>query len=360
MESESVVSVETTIPLFASSGMVSRPVTRESPATWVERMPNKRLMLFSGRSNPELGERIAEQLGVNLAEVTLKTFTNGEVYARYEESIRGADVFIVQSCSTPSPNDSLMELLIMVQAARLASAKRVTAVMPWYPYVRQDKKGMPREPITAKLVADMLESAGVDRVLTMDLHAGQVQGFFTNPVDHMTAVPMLADHFKDLIAADPDDIVVVAGDAGRTKLAKKFSEMLGAGLAIISKDRPEQQVAVVTDVIGRVGGKICIVIDDMIDTAGTLCAGGEALAELGATEVYACATHAVFSGPANERLESSVFKQVVVTDTIPVDPIKRPENVRVLSVAPILADTISNVFNDDSVSELFHGGNQLF
>ena len=317
-------------------------------------------MLFSGRSNPELGERIAEQLGVNLAEVTLKTFTNGEVYARYEESIRGADVFIVQSCSTPSPNDSLMELLIMVQAARLASAKRVTAVMPWYPYVRQDKKGMPREPITAKLVADMLESAGVDRVLTMDLHAGQVQGFFTNPVDHMTAVPMLADHFKDLIAADPDDIVVVAGDAGRTKLAKKFSEMLGAGLAIISKDRPEQQVAVVTDVIGRVERQ------DLHrhrrhdrHRRDALCRRRGA-GERGATEVYACATHAVFSGPANERLESSVFKQVVVTDTIPVDPIRRPENVRVLSVAPILADTISNVFNDDSVSELFHGGNQLF
>ncbi len=360
MESESVVSVETTIPMFASSGMAARAVNQGSPSTWVERTPNKRLMLFSGRSNPELGERIAEQLGVSLAEVTLKTFTNGEVYARYEESIRGADVFLVQSCSTPSPNDSLVELLIMVQAARLASAKRVTAVMPWYPYVRQDKKGMPREPITAKLVADMLEAAGVDRVLTMDLHAGQVQGFFTTPVDHMTAVPMLADHFKDLISADPDDIVVVAGDAGRAKLAKKFSEMLGGGLAIISKERPEQQVAVVTDVIGRVKDKVCIVIDDMIDTAGTLCAGGESLVERGATEVYACATHAVFSGPANERLESSVFKQVVVTDTIPVDPIRRPEKVRVLSVAPILADTISNVFNDDSVSELFHGGNQLF
>jgi ribose-phosphate pyrophosphokinase len=359
MESESGASVETPIPLFSPMLAVGRMTPPSPQATWVERAPNKRLMLFSGRSNPALGERIAEHLGLKLGDSTLKTFTNGEVYVRYEESIRGADVFLVQSCSSPT-NDSLMELLIMVQAARLASAKRITAVMPWFPYGRQDKKSMPREPITAKLVAELLEAAGVDRVLTMDLHAGQVQGFFRVPVDHMTAVPLLAEHFRLLVGEDPGGLVVVSGDAGRTKLAKKFSEMLGAGLALITKERPEQQVAEVTNVIGRVRDKVCIVIDDMIDTAGTLCAGGEALREHGATRVFACATHAVFSGPSLERIAGSVFEQVVVTDTIPVNPVSKPDNVRVLSVAPILADTISNVFNDDSVSGLFHGGNQLF
>jgi ribose-phosphate pyrophosphokinase len=250
--------------------------------------------------------------------------------------------------------------MIMAQAARLASAKRVTAVMPWYPYGRQDKKSMPREPITAKLVADMLEAAGVDRTLTMDLHAGQLQGFSNNPVDHMTAVPMLAEYFNDLLDVTPEEIVVVSADAGRVKLAKKFSEMLGAGLALITKERPAQQEAEVTNVIGDVGGKVCILLDDMIDTAGTLCAGGVSLMNHGATRVFACATHPVFSGPALERLEASVFEKVVVTDTIPINPLHRPEKVQVLSVAPILADTICNVFNDDSVSGLFHGGNQLF
>ncbi len=359
MESESAVSVESPIPLFPTVHGAA-PVVNEGHATWMERTPHKRLMLFSGRSNPELGQRIAEHLGVQLGEATLKTFTNGEVYVRYEESIRGADMFIVQSCSSPT-NDSLMELLIMINAARLASAKRITAVMPWFPYSRQDKKSAPREPITSKLVADMLEAAGADRVLTMDLHAGQLQGFFKIPVDHMTAVPLLADHFRRMVGdIPPEDTVVVSGDAGRAKLAKKFSEMLGAGLALITKERPEQQMAEVTNVIGRVSGKVCIVIDDMIDTAGTLCAGGQALVELGATEVYACATHAVFSGPALDNLADSVFRQVIVTDTIPGNPVEKPPNVQVLSVAPILADTISNVFNDDSVSGLFHGGNQLF
>ncbi len=359
MESESAVSTETPIPLFSSVGASAPLMTPGARPTSVERAPHKRLMLFGGRSNPALCERIADHLGVNLGEVTLKTFTNSEVYARYEESVRGADVFIVQSCS-PNANDALMELLIMVNAARLASAKRVTAVMPWYPYGRQDKKSMPREPITAKLVAELLEAAGVDRVLTMDLHAGQVQGFFRAPVDHMTALPLLADHFKLLVDADAEDLVVVSGDAGRTKLAKKFSELLGADLALITKERPEQQVAEVTNVIGRVRDKVCIVLDDMIDTAGTLCAGGIALREHGATRVYACATHGVFSGPALERLADSVFEEIVVTDTIPINPLTKPDKVRVLSVAPILADTISNVFNDDSVSGLFHGGNQLF
>jgi len=360
MYDDAGVSVETPIPLFPTIPAASTPMSQPSAPTWVERAPHKRLMLFAGRSNPALGERIAEHLGVELGHTELKTFTNGEVYVRYEESIRGADVFIVQSCSSPT-NDSLMELLIMINAARLASAKRITAVMPWYPYSRQDKKSAPREPITSKLVADMIEAAGADRVLTMDLHAGQLQGFFKIPVDHMTSVPLLADHFKLLLDnKPPEDVVVVSGDAGRAKLAKKFSEMLGAGLALITKERPEQQVAEVTNVIGRVRDKVCVVIDDMIDTAGTLCAGGQALKEHGATRVFAGATHAVFSGRAMENIAGSVFEQVVVTDTIPVNPVTAPDQVRVLSVAPILADTISNVFNDDSVSGLFHGGNQLF
>jgi len=360
MEGESAVSVETPIPLFATVSGKAPAVTDPLHSTWMERAPHKRLMLFSGRSNLQLGSDIARSLGIELGQSTLKTFTNGEVYCRYEESIRGADMFIVQSCSSPT-NDSLMELLIMINAARLASAKRITAVMPWYPYSRQDKKSAPREPITSKLVADMIEAAGADRVLTMDLHAGQLQGFFKIPVDHMTSVPLLADHFKLLLdSKSPEDVVVVSGDAGRAKLAKKFSEMLGAGFALITKERPEQQVAEVTNVIGRVRDKVCIVIDDIIDTAGTLCAGGQALVEHGATEVYACATHAVFSGPALENLANSVFKQVVVTDTIPVNPVDKPDKVLVVSVAGILADTISNVFNDDSVSGLFHGGNQLF
>jgi ribose-phosphate pyrophosphokinase len=331
-----------------------------APGHWIERGPQKRLMVFSGRSHPDLASNIAEKLGVELGGIDLGTFANDETYCRYDESIRGADVFLVQT-GCPPVDKNLMELLVMIQAAKLASAKRITAVVPLFPYARQDRKAKPREPITARLIADMLQLAGADRVLTMDLHAGQLQGFFKIPVDHMTSVPLLADHFK-LVVGDvsPDDIVVVSGDAGRAKLAKKFSEMLGSGFALITKERPEQQVAEVTNVIGRVRDKVCVVIDDIIDTAGTLCAGGEALIEHGATEVYACATHAVFSGPALENLEASVFKQVVVTDTIPTNAVDRPDKVRVLSVAPILADTISNVFNDDSVSGLFHGGNQLF
>jgi ribose-phosphate pyrophosphokinase len=318
----------------------------------------RRMMLFAGRSSLDLAERIADELDVELGESTLKTFPNTETYVRLNESVRGSDVFLIQSGSRPA-NDHLVELLIMINAARLASAKRITAVVPWFPYARQDKKSAPREPITARLMADMLETAGVDRVLTMDLHAGQVQGFFRVPVDHMTALPMFQQYFLDL-GLPKDEIVVISPDTGRVKLAKKFAEMLGGELALITKERPEHQEAEATNVIGRVRGKVCILLDDMIDTAGTLCAGGQALLDHGATRVFACATHPVFSGRALERLESSVFEKVVVTDTIPIDPTTRPANVQVLSVAPILADTISNVFNDDSVSGLFHGGNQLF
>jgi ribose-phosphate pyrophosphokinase len=325
---------------------------------WVERAPKKRLLVVSGSSHPELALKICDHLGIELGKVDLKTFADGETYCRYDESVRGADMFIVQTALRPVAHH-LMEVLIMVNAAKLASAKRITVVAPWYFYSRQDKKSKPREPISARLVADLLETAGVDRVLTMDLHAGQVQGFFTKPVDHMTAVPMFAQHVRDLL--DPnEERVAVAPDTGRAKLAGKFAEMIGGELVVLNKERPAHNVARVTDVIGDVRGKTAVMTDDIIDTAGTLCAGAEALKEAGATRVIACATHALFNPPALERLGQEVFDRVIVTDTVPVDPITKPPNVEVLSVSRILADTILNVFSDDSVSAIFAGENQLF
>jgi ribose-phosphate pyrophosphokinase len=322
---------------------------------------DKRLMLFSGRANPELAVRIADKLGVDLGPVTLKTFTNGEVYCRYEESIRGADVFIIQpTCANPerglSANDALMELLLMIDAAVGASAHRVIAVTPWFGYSRQDKKSAPREPISARLVARMIESAGADRVLTMDLHAGQTQGFFRNPVDHMTALFMLTQYFDDLGLTD---LVVVAPDAGRVKLNKNFASKVGAELAILDKERPAQQVAEIGYVIGDVKGKTAVLVDDMIDTAGTLRAAAQTVRDEGASRVYAAATHPILSGNAYENLAAAGFEQIVVTDTIPVRA-GAPDNLRVLSCAELLTDSIRRIFTDDSVSEVFGGENQLF
>jgi len=332
------------------------PVTERAP--WIERGPQKRLMLYSGRSNPDLAQQIADKLGVMLGEVKLKTFANGETYVRYTDSIRGADVFIVQSGSPPV-NDHLVELLIMIQAAKLASAKRITAVIPWFPYTRQDKKSAPREPITAKLVADTLEVAGVDRVVTMDLHAGQIQGFFNVPVDHMTAIQLFAQYYRDL-GFYGDDVVAVSPDAGRVKLARRFGQMLDGDLAIMNKTRPEHDTAEVTEVIGDVRGKVAILSDDMILTGGTLIAAASALREAGATEVYACATHGLFSGNAFEKIANSELARVTVTNTVAIDPIDRPANVDVLPVSALLAETIMNIFADDSVSAIFAGENQLF
>ena len=332
------------------------PVTERAP--WIERGPQKRLMLVGGRSNPALAEAIAERLGVMLGEVELKTFANGETYVRYCESIRGCDVFIVQSGNAPV-NDHLVELLIMIQAAKLASAKRITAVVPWFPYSRQDKKSAPREPVTAKLVADALESAGSDRVVTMDLHAGQIQGFFTIPVDHMTALQLFAQYYRDK-GLYGDDVIAVSPDVGRAKFARRFGQMLEADLAILNKARPEHDRAAITEVIGEVEGKIAIMIDDMILTGGTLIAGTEALREAGASEVYACATHGLFPGNAFEKIAASELAQVTVTDTVPIDPINRPANLDVLPVSGLLAETIMNIFADDSVSAIFAGENQLF
>ncbi|WP_217915922.1 ribose-phosphate diphosphokinase [Miltoncostaea marina] len=319
-------------------------------------------MVFAGRSSQELGRRIAGRLGIDLGNVTLKTFANGEIYVRFEESVRGADVFLVQSTSRPV-NDSLMELLIMINAAKLASAHRITAVIPWYGYSRQDKKSAPREPITAKLVADLLQAAGVDRVLTMDLHAGQVQGFFTIPVDHMTALPMFVDDFKERVYAGdlPERLVVVSPDAGRAKLANHFAERLGATLAVLTKQRPDHNEAEITLLIGDVKGCVAILIDDMIDTAGTLCAGAKVVKDAGATRVFAAATHGLLSGMAVERLRESVIEEVVITDTVPLpDEAAGSDRFRVLSVDRILADSVHNVFVDESVSAIFAGENQLF
>jgi ribose-phosphate pyrophosphokinase len=321
----------------------------------------KRLMVFAGRANPELAAKIAGKLGVDLGPVVLKTFSNGEVYCRYEESIRGADVFIVQpTCGNPetgvTANDALMELLVMIEAAVGASAHRVIAVTPWYGYSRQDKKSAPREPITARLVARMLESAGVDRVLTMDLHSGQTQGFFSKPVDHMTALMMLTQYFID---QGLDDLVVVSPDTGRVKLASKFKDKIGADLAVLAKERPAQQVAEIGYVIGEVRDRTAVLVDDMIDTAGTLKVAAQTVLDAGASRVYAAATHPVFSGNAFENLASSRFEQIVVTDTIPV-PADAPPNIKVLSCADLLTDSIRRIFTDDSVSEVFGGENQLF
>jgi ribose-phosphate pyrophosphokinase len=322
---------------------------------------DKRLMLFSGRANPELAARIGGKLGVDLGPVTLKTFSSGEVYCRYEESIRGADVFIIQPiCANPamgiSTNDALMELLLMIDAAVGASAHRVIAVTPWYGYSRQDKKSAPREPISARLVASMIEGAGADRVLAMDLHAGQIQGFFHVPLDHMTAMMMLTQHFNDM---NLPDLVVVSPDAGRVKLNKKFASKLGAELAILDKERPAQQVAEIGYVIGDVKGKTALIVDDMIDTAGTLKAAAMTVRDEGAARVFAAATHPVFSGRAYENLAEAGFEKIVVTDTMPLRA-GAPDNIQVLSCADLLTDSIRRIFTDDSVSEVFGGENQLF
>ncbi|HTX46199.1 MAG TPA: ribose-phosphate pyrophosphokinase [Solirubrobacteraceae bacterium] len=322
---------------------------------------NKRMMLVAGRANPGLAARIAEKLGVELGDMSLKTFSNGEVYCRFGESVRGADVFIVQpTCANPdegmTANDALMELLVMIDAAVGGSAHRVIAVTPWYGYSRQDKKSAPREPISSRLVARMLESAGIDRILTMDLHSGQIQGFFQKPCDHMTALFMLTQYFQDL---GLEDLVVVAPDAGRVKLNQKFADKIGADLAILNKERPAQQVAEINYVIGDVAGKTAVLVDDIIDTAGTLKAAAEAVADAGARRVYAAATHGVFSGNAWENLAASRFEQIVVTDTIPLPP-GAPDNVRVLPCADLLSNSIRQIFTDGSVSDVFGGENQLF
>jgi ribose-phosphate pyrophosphokinase len=331
-------------------------MTQREPRRRAKMSPERSLMVFSGRGNPELSAKVADKLGIELGQVDIKTFADGEIYVKYGDSIRGADVFIIQSTCRPV-NENLVELLIMAQAARLASAHRVTAVIPWMGYSRQDKKSCPREPITARLVADIIQAAGVDRVVTMDLHAGQLQGFFSVPVDHMTALSMIADYFK---MKDLKDIVVVSPDAGGMKTAKRMADRLGCSLAVLSKFRDGHNQSRVMAVIGEVEGKTAIMVDDIIDTAGSVVNGAQALIDHGANEVYAACSHAVLSDPAYERIAASTLKEVVVTDTIPLREGVDRGKIVVLSTADILADTIRSVFTDESVSELFQGENQLF
>src|SRR5215207_11354991 len=325
----------------------------------LEQIPEKRLLLFSGRGYPGLAASIADRLDISLGKVDLQSFSGGEVYARYEQSIRGSDVFIVQALGEPV-NQNLMELFVMIDAAKRASAESIVAVIPWLAYSRQDRKTKPREPITARLVASMLRVAGATRVMTMDLHVGQIEGFFSTPVDHLTAMHTFVDHFVGRGFRDAEDAVVVAPDTGEVKVARRLAGHLGLPLAIVNKIRREVQQSEVTHVIGDVRNKRVIMIDDLIDTAGTLCNAAEKLIEEGATEVYAAATHAVFSGAAYERIEASPLKEVVVTDSLPLKKDEPRSKIRTLTIAPILASTIRNVFTDDSVSAVFMGENQLF
>ncbi|RDI74446.1 ribP-PPkin: ribose-phosphate diphosphokinase [Gaiella occulta] len=317
----------------------------------------RRLMLFCGRSAPALSLQIAASLGVELGAVDREEFANGDRACRYEESVRGADVFIVQTAAPPL-DAHLVELLVMVNAARLASAKRVTAVIPRFFYAGHDRKSRPREPITARLVAAMIERAGAARVLTMDLHAGQVPGFFSIPVDHMTALPLLAEHFRERCAAE--DAVVVSPDTGRTKLAGRFAAMIDAPLVVLNRDSRSARARGTPAVIGSVAGKAAILVDDIIDSGATLVSGAAALRDAGAARVLACATHGVFSGDAAARLAGSAIETVVITDTVPLAGGRDAANVEVLTASGILADTIANVFSDTSVSAIFAGANELF
>ena len=322
----------------------------------MELTPTKRLMLFAGRGNEELSAEVAKCLDVPLGHVVLSTFANGELYCRYGESVRGADLFVFQS-HCPPINDRIMEQLIMIDAAKRASAKRITAVSPFYGYSRQDRKAEGREPITARLVADMYTVAGADRVVTVDLHTGQIQGFFDFPVDHLTAVPVLVEHLATALPAGR--LTVVAPDAGGGKLARRFADRLNAEIAFIDKRRPKgtHNVAVATEVVGEIEGRTCLIVDDIIDTAGTVVSAADLLLDRGASEVVIAATHGLLSGPAVDRLKNSRVKEVVVTNTVPVSDDKRFDNLEVLSIAPLLAEAIDAVFDDGSVSELFDGDN---
>ena len=311
------------------------------------------LRIFSGNANPALAERIAHHIGLPLGRLHCKRFADGEIAVKIEESARGMDVFIVQPTCAPA-NDTLMELLILVDAFRRASAKRITLVMPYYGYSRQDKKVKPREPVTARLVADLITAAGAHRVLAVDLHAGQIQGFFQLPLDHLYAGPLLGAHFAERGLSD-GDTVVVSPDVGGVGRARGMAEMLHSPLAIIAKRRPEPNKVEIMEIIGDIRGKSCVMVDDMIDTGGSLVSGACALMERGARRVFACCTHGVLSGPAIDRIEDSPLSEVVVTDTIPLDDDKksRTSKISVISVAPLLANAITRIHRDDSVSELF-------
>ena len=320
----------------------------------IEMTGQKRLVLITGRAYPELAEQVADELGAELVPTDARTFANGELYARFDESVRGSDAFVIQSHTNPI-NEWLMEQLIMVDALKRASAKRITVVAPFYPYSRQDKKGRGREPISARLVADLFKAAGADRIMSVDLHAPQIQGFFDGPVDHLFAMPVLLDHFKRTI--DRDDITVVSPDMGRVRVADVWSDKLGAPLAIIHKRRDPSVAnqASVHGIVGDVKDRWCIMVDDMIDTGGTISKAAQALKDNGAKGVTIAATHAIFSGSAIDHLSQEFIDQVDVTDTLPISEEKRFDKLTVLPIAPLLAKAIHEVFEDGSVTSMFEG-----
>ncbi|RLP80950.1 ribose-phosphate diphosphokinase [Mycetocola lacteus] len=314
----------------------------------------KRLVLVAGRSHPELAEAVAEALGSELVPTDARTFANGEIYARFDESVRGCDAFVIQSHTAPI-NEWLMEQLIMVDALKRASAKRITVVAPFYPYARQDKKGRGREPISARLVADLFKTAGANRIMSVDLHASQIQGFFDGPVDHLFAMPVLLEHFR--ASLDRSELTVVSPDMGRVRVADMWSDQLDAPLAIIHKRRDPLVANQVTvhEIVGNVEGRVCLLVDDMIDTGGTIVKAAQALKDNGATRVIVAATHAVFSDPASEILQSACVDEVVVTDTLPIPEHKRFDTLTILPIAPLLARAIHEVFEDGSVTSMFDG-----
>ncbi|MFZ9283424.1 MAG: ribose-phosphate diphosphokinase [Candidatus Nanopelagicales bacterium] len=320
---------------------------------------NKKLMLFAGRSHPELAQRVANELGVEIVPTTAYDFANGEIFVRFEESVRGADAFVMQAHTEPI-NKWIMEHLIMIDALRRASAKRISVIMPFYGYARQDKKHRGREPITAKLMADLYQTAGADRLITVDLHTSQIQGFFDGPVDHLFALNLLAAHVRS--KADPKQITVVSPDAGRVRVAERWTDVLGSPLAIIHKRRdpnvPNQ--VKMFEVVGDVQDRICVVVDDMIDTGGTIATAAETLMENGAASVMVAATHGILSPPAAERLNNAPISEVIVTDTLPIAPEKRFNKLTVLSIAPLLAEAVREVFSEGSVTRLVEDQPMLF
>jgi len=326
----------------------------------VEIVTKKKMMLFSGTTHPALAAEIAGHLGIQLSPCRISRFASGEIYFRSEESVRGADVFVIQTHAEPV-NESIMEQLVMLDAMKRASAKRTTAVIPYYGYSRQDKKGLAREPISAKLVADLVTVAGAQRVVSVDLHSGQTQGYFDFPFDHLTALPILSDFLSGELGLHDENVVVVAPDAGRIRTAERLREHLHADLAFLYKRRSRIEAHKIEEmaVVGEVDGRPCIVVDDMIDTGGTVAKGAEALAQQGAGPIYAAATHGVLSGKAVQLLEEAPISGVVLTNTVPIPEEKQFAKLRVLSIAPLIASALRAVFEDTSVSEIFRGENQL-
>lgn len=322
--------------------------------TGVKKPNEKHLMLFSGRAYPELAHEVAQLMHVDIVPTRALNYANSEIYVRFEESVRGCDAYVIQSHAAPV-NEWVMEQLIMVDALKRASAKRITVVAPFYPYARQDKKHAGREPISARLIADLFKTAGADRIMSVDLHAAQIQGFFDGPVDHLWALPVLSDYIQSKY--DTAEMTVVSPDAGRVRLADMWTDKLNCALAIIHKRRDPNQANTVAvhEVVGEVEGRVCLLVDDMIDTAGTICQAAEALMERGAKSVIAAATHPVLSGPAVERLIASEFEEVIVTNTLPIPAERHFDRLTVLSIAPLISRAITEVFEDGSVTSLFNG-----